>query len=64
MTLEFLRVIYTCKLYPQIHPEAALDMDNIIWNKILTATINPDSSEVCFKIMLKKRNLTRGYNSY
>ena len=26
----------------------------IIWNKILTAAINPDSSEVYFKIMLKK----------
>ena len=26
----------------------------IIWNKILTAAINPDSSEVSFKIMLKK----------
>ena len=25
-----------------------------IWNKILTAAINPDSSEVSFKIMLKK----------
>ena len=36
----------------------------IIWNKILTAAINPDSSEVSFKIMLKKRNLTGGYNSY
>ena len=29
----------------------------IIWNKILTAAINPDSSEVSFKIMLKKRIL-------
>ena len=26
----------------------------IIWNKILTAAINPDSSEVSFKMMLKK----------
>ena len=26
----------------------------IIWNKILTAAINPDSSQVSFKIMLKK----------
>ena len=26
----------------------------IIWNRILTAAINPDSSEVSFKIMLKK----------
>ena len=26
----------------------------IIWNKILTAAINPDSSEVSFKIMLKR----------
>ena len=26
----------------------------IIWNKILTAAINSDSSEVSFKIMLKK----------
>ena len=26
----------------------------IIWNKILTAAINPDSSEVSFKIVLKK----------
>ena len=36
----------------------------IILNNILTAAINPDSSEVSFKIMLKKRNLTRGYNTY
>ena len=36
----------------------------IIWNKILTAAINPDSSEVPFKIMLKKRNPTEGYNSF
>ena len=27
---------------------------DIIWNKRLTAAINPDSSEVSFKIMLKK----------
>ena len=26
----------------------------IIWNKILMANINPDSSEACFKTMLKK----------
>ena len=26
----------------------------IIWNKILTVAINPDSSEVSFKVMLKK----------
>ena len=26
----------------------------IIWNKIITAAINPDSSEVSLKIMLKK----------
>ena len=32
----------------------------IIWNKILTAAINPDSSKVSFKIMLKKRNPTGG----
>ena len=36
----------------------------IIWNKILTAAINPDSSEVSFKIMLKKRNPTGVYNSF
>ena len=29
----------------------------IIWNKILNATINPDSSEISFKIMLKKEIL-------
>ena len=29
----------------------------IIWNKILTVAINPDSSEVSFKIMLKKGTL-------
>ena len=28
--------------------------DVIIWNNILTAAINPGSSEVSFKIMLKK----------
>ena len=36
----------------------------IIWNKILTAAINPDFSEVSFKIMLKKKNPTGGYNSF
>ena len=31
----------------------------IIWNEILTAAINPDSSEVSFKIMLKKESYKR-----
>ena len=36
----------------------------IMWDNILAAAINPDSSEVFFTIMLKKWNLTGAFNSY
>ena len=54
MTQEFL-VIYILQQFPQIYPQNSIRYHGvIIWNKILTAAINPDSSEVSFKIMLKK----------